>query len=199
LFQRKNGIAAAFRKSITSTLSQYPSAVEAILEHYALTETATSSVNDDVGLRKVLSFINDVAFSMPLVQLAANFPKKSYVLAFNEPNPWDGPFKGEASHILDVAFLFQNFNDYLSPQQRSGAVKLGKDVITYVSGEEPWPAFNRTRHGLTSYKDGTATYTEPPEESVFERNPFLLKLTEGEDGPTRDEMMKVFTEFMSAN
>ncbi|KAK5239916.1 hypothetical protein LTR40_014164, partial [Exophiala xenobiotica] len=57
---------------------------------------------------------------------------------FNEPNPWDGPFKGESSHILDVAFLLQNFVEHLGAEQQKPSKKFGSDFIDFVNGEKPF-------------------------------------------------------------
>lgn len=199
LFQRKKGIAAAFRASLTKTLEAYPSAIQAIFEHYHLDENSTADHTDDEALYNILVFINDVAFSLPAVDLAANYPQKSYVVAFNEKNPWEGPFKGEASHILDVAFLFQNFNDQLSPQQQKAARQFGEDVISFVSGDEIWPAFNKTQHAMAVYADGERKIVEPPSEEETGRNPFVFAVTSGTDAPSKDLLYKTFVDFMAGH
>jgi len=197
LFRRKDGIAAAFRASIAKTLAKYPDAVQPILAHYSLDEASTTDTSDDDAFKKVLLFMNDVSFSMPVVEIAANFPGDSYVLAFNEPNPWDGPFKGEASHILDVAFLFQNFNDHLSSEQKGAAVALGSDVISFVRGEAPWQAFNKSRHGMAVYQDGVRKIVEPPTPEGIGRHPFLLGFTAIDGNPSKDDLFRVVSDFMA--
>ncbi|CAK7218971.1 hypothetical protein SEUCBS140593_003735 [Sporothrix eucalyptigena] len=199
LLQRKKGIAAAFRTSLTKTLDGYPAATTAILEHYHLSENSTADQNDDEALRNVLLYINDVVFSVPAVELAAHFPQKSYFLAFNERNPWDGLFKGDASHILDIAFLFQNFNDQLSPEQQKAAVQFGTDVISFVSGDEVWPAFNKTKHAMAVYEKGVRKIVEPPSEEETSRNPFVFIITAGSNVPSKDLLYKAFGDFMAAH
>ncbi|CAK7236636.1 hypothetical protein SBRCBS47491_009705 [Sporothrix bragantina] len=199
LLQRKKGIAASFRDSLAKTLDGYPAATTAILEHYRLEKDSVAADNDDEALRSILLYINDVAFSVPAVELAAHFPNKSYVLAFNELNPWDGLFQGEASHILDVAFLFQNFNGQLSPEQQKVAVQFGTDVISFVSGEEVWPAFNRTEHAMAVYEKGSRKIVEPPSEEETGRNPFVFSVTAGPDAPSKDLLFKAFGDFMAGH
>ena len=84
LMQRKKGIAAAFRASISKTLDGYSAAVTAIFDHYKLGESSTADRNDDEALQNILVYINDVAFSLPAVELAANFLQKSYFLALEK-------------------------------------------------------------------------------------------------------------------
>ncbi|KAL1887618.1 hypothetical protein Sste5346_010119 [Sporothrix stenoceras] len=199
LMQRKKGIAAAFRASLAKTLDGYSAAVTAIVDHYKLGESSTADEDDEEAVQNILVYINDVAFSLPAVELAANFPQKSYFLAFNEKNPWEGLFKGEASHILDVAFLFQNFNDQLSPEQRKAAEQFGKDVISFVSGDEIWPAFNKTQHTMAVYEDGKSKIIEPPSEEEAGRNPFVFTVTTGTDAPSKDLLYKTFVDFMAAH
>jgi len=198
LFQRKKDIAAAFRVSAAKTLEQHPAALETLLTHYSLDDVSTTDLDDDAALKRILQLINDIAFSLPVVEIAANFPKDSYVLAFNEPNPWDGPFKGEASHILDVAFLFQNFNEHLSATQAQGALALGTDIITYVNGDVPWPAFNKTRHGMAVYENGARKYVEPPNPKDIGRHPFLFEFTAIEGNPSQDDLFQIVSNFMAA-
>ncbi|KAL4865049.1 hypothetical protein BDV12DRAFT_200513 [Aspergillus spectabilis] len=66
---------------------------------------------------------------------------QAFIYQFNEPNTWDGPWKGHANHILDVAYLFQNFNEHLSEAQRAAAVQSAKNVIAFCNGNPPWAAF----------------------------------------------------------
>lgn len=137
LLARKEGIGAAFAKSAKNTLSTSPATADALLKHYAL-DSATS---DDESMVKIVQFASDIAFYAATTKFASGFPCKTYVLHFNERNPWDGMFKGHATHIMDVAFLFQNYNGHLSAEQQTSADQLGRDVIAFVNGKEPWDPF----------------------------------------------------------
>jgi hypothetical protein len=162
-----------------------------------LDEASAADLSDDAAFRTVLLFMNDVFFSMPVVEIAAKFPQDSYVFAFNEPNPWEGPFKGETSHILDVAFLFQNFNEFLSSEQQQAAVTLATDVISFVCGEAPWPAFNKSRHGMAVYQNGKREFVEPPTAEKIGRHPFLLHFTSINGNPSKDDLFRVASDFMA--
>ena len=64
---------------------------------------------------KILELANDLNFYIPTLTLNSNLSRhmKTYTYRFNEPNPWDGPWKGYTTHALDIVFLSQNFNEFL--------------------------------------------------------------------------------------
>jgi len=203
LFQRKAGIAAAFRASAAQTLSAYPDALKTLLEHYSLSETLTASMSDDEALGKVLVVLTDLLFQMPAAHWAASFPKDAFVIRFDEPNPWDGPFRGQAGHVLDVAFLFQNYNHLLSDAQRASAVAFATDVISFVSGEKPWKPYSADsasgEKGDGARQRETAVYANGGRTVVSstENETLVLALSHTPGGPSRDELMKVGTDFLS--
>ena len=49
--------------------------------------------------------------------------------------------EGDTTHVLDVAFLFQNFNEFLPPAQKNVAVRFARCFIKFVNGEAPWATF----------------------------------------------------------
>lgn len=194
--QRKSKIGDAFRQSAAKTLAHYPLPIlQELLEHYQLSES--SDQEDDANMMSILRFANDICFFAPPIELAAHFSRNAYVFCFNEPNPWPGPFQGHATHILDVAFLFQNYSALLDEKQRAGAVQLGADVITFVCGKEPWTAFNDSEHGVAVYAKGERTFSGPPEEERTKRHPFVFTSTKKEGWPSLDELMKVFMDFLA--
>lgn len=85
--------------------------------------------------------MTDIAFLAPALTYARSWSSRAYLYFFNEPNPWAGPWKGKATHILDVAFLFQNYNDFLEPGQRKAAEKFAEDVVLFMNGTEPWKPY----------------------------------------------------------
>ncbi|CAJ2500435.1 Uu.00g032880.m01.CDS01 [Anthostomella pinea] len=98
-------------------------------------------LDDDTASTKVLEVLNDVGFYTPTVAYAEGMASKgvkTFIYRFNEGNPWDGPWKGRANHILDVAFLFQNFNAYLEKPQRQLAEAWAEDVFKFCYGQSPW-------------------------------------------------------------
>ncbi|SPO07784.1 related to carboxylesterase [Cephalotrichum gorgonifer] len=197
LLARKAGIAASFQASAAKTLQAHPDTLKSLLQHYSLDETATSTLTDDEALLNILKFISDVAFFMPAVEIASNFPKNSFIFGFNEPNPWDGLFKGHASHVLDVAFLFQNYNQFLDETQRASAVAFATDVITFTNSQQPWKPFNNGDNGAAFYSNGKRGFSEPSFTEQSGRSPFILEVGRDETGPGKDVLVQVFTDFIT--
>lgn len=132
----RTGIAEAFKESIAKSLDSSELANE-VLTAYEIGE----DISDDEAFQRILYFGNDINFLLPTVSYASYWSGSAYIYHFNEPNPWDGPWKGYASHILDVAFLFQNYNEHLSELQRGTAIKFAEDLLNFANGEAAWPAF----------------------------------------------------------
>lgn len=107
---RNPGIASKFVESTNKTLSSHPEAASALLSAYNI----TPSTSDDEAVVSILRFATDISFYAPALAFAKGWPQtkdnKIFLYHFNEGNPWEGRFKGEAGHILDVSYLFQNFN-----------------------------------------------------------------------------------------
>jgi hypothetical protein len=68
-----------------------------------------------------------------------------------EPNPWDGPSLGKASHIFDVALLFQNYSEHLSQDQNTLSKVFGLDVLRFVNGIAPWEAYEKPSEKVKKY------------------------------------------------
>ncbi|KAK6063704.1 carboxylesterase [Seiridium cupressi] len=147
LMPRKAGIAAAFEKTMTKFVSSEKNGLAPIYEGYNI----NTDISDDEAMANILKYINDIAFYAPVQILAKAWPKSAFVYHFNEPNPWDGPFKGQSTHILDVAFLFQNFNEYLDPAQVESAKHFARDVITFINGADPYPVHDSGAGGAQVY------------------------------------------------
>ncbi len=94
-----------------------------------------------------LDFAADVSFALPCRYLtrswaASSVPDdKAYLYHFNCPNPWEGPWKGHATHALDLIFALQNYEGHLSSGQQQCSERFAKDLIAFVNGGEPWPAY----------------------------------------------------------
>lgn len=139
LQSRKRNIAKSFTDSINRSFASTPQIAQRLLSAYSL----SSSTPDDEAFFRVLQVANDICFYGPNIAYAAGFSKTmpTYVYRFNEPNPWEGPWKGHATHILDIALLFQNSNHLLDAPQRELAEDFGGQFLAFVNGEAPWEAF----------------------------------------------------------
>jgi hypothetical protein len=144
LAQRKAGIASAL---VTSLHANLPApAAEAVLDAYGI----CSTTDDDEAMRLVLDLATDIAYVAPAVAYARCFPK-SFYYHFNEPNPWDGSLKGCSTHMLDAAFLFQNFNEHLPPKMQEVARGLAIDFVKFANGVAPWIEYTREKEEVRVY------------------------------------------------
>ncbi|KAF2869112.1 carboxylesteras-like protein [Massariosphaeria phaeospora] len=139
-------LASAFITSLTENLSSQ-SSTEAVLHAYNITPLTS----DDAARQSLIEFASDIAFHAPVVAFAQSWPGRTYCYNFNEPNPWDGPFKGDSTHVLDAAFLFQNFNEKLDPRAREVAVELAKSFIEFANGGAPWQEYDKETGGVMAF------------------------------------------------
>jgi carboxylesterase type B len=131
---RNPGIAQKFIDSVHATLSSHPEAAKELLHAYNI----TPSTSDDAALLSILRFTSEISFYAPARAFAQGWPQKFFMYHFNEGIPWEGRFQGEAGHILDVAYLFQNYNEHLNTDQKKVARAYAEDFIKFVNGEDPW-------------------------------------------------------------
>ncbi|KAJ5643447.1 uncharacterized protein N7484_005954 [Penicillium longicatenatum] len=134
--QLKTQTTKKFLAAIHKVLAIHPAAAQRILETYEINEDTP----DAKAFASALTYANDISFHAPALSYALGWAGNAYVYYFNEGNPWDGPWKGRANHILDVAYLFQNFNDFMSPEQAAVGSAFAEDIFKFCYGVAPWPA-----------------------------------------------------------
>ncbi|KAG8631488.1 hypothetical protein KVT40_000628 [Elsinoe batatas] len=143
LGRHKQGIASKFIANAEKTLSA--GSAKRLVDIYGL----DPSTEDEKAFLQVLRFANDIAFYAPTKAYASHFAaagKDTFVYRFNAPNPWPGQFHGEATHILDIAYLFQNFNEVLpSNKEREVARRMAEVFIDFTVGKAP--VEKRTKEG----------------------------------------------------
>ena len=175
----------------------------AIVAAYGLDTSATT--NTATTIRPVLNFANDVLFALPSRAMARAWSAsgcQAFLAHFNCPNPWDGPWKGEATHVLDIAFVLQNYKEKLSLGQQRAAERYAKDIVAFVNGADPWPSYQKGTNEASMVYDApvvgnadmshVALDTEP---SITGRRNFLPKLT-GEK--LLDKVMAAWEMFMKS-
>lgn len=135
---RKAGIASAFTKVVEKTI---PTHAAKLLDMYKI----KSTTSDEEAFVSFLRFANDINFYAPTLAYAEGWSKDHpvYMYRFNAKNPWEGQWKGEANHILDVAFLFQNYNDHLSTEHRKSAKEFAMAFLKFVNGQAPCDAWKK--------------------------------------------------------
>ena len=153
----KQNCAKKFTDTVHSVLSSKPAVAQQILDKYGI----TPDLPDEEAFPAVLDFINDIVFFAPTLTLAEGWRGNAYVYYFNEGNPWDGPWKGRATHILDVAYLFQNFREFLTPAQQDVAAGFAEDLFKFCHGIAPWPSIlpgkGKMNTGFTARTYGPST------------------------------------------
>ncbi|RMZ66831.1 carboxylesterase [Pyrenophora seminiperda CCB06] len=179
---RKSGIAQKFIDSCNTTLSSKPEAAEKLLAAYNI----TPSTPDDEALLSILRFCSEISFYAPARAFAQGWPNtpesKLFLYHFNEGIPWEGRFQHEAGHILDVAYLFQNFNELLGDAQEKVAKAYAEDFINFVNGHDPWPPVQNGKLGVMVYgpsSEGvTSRWVPDGEPAKTGREDRVLKLGE---------------------
>ncbi|KAF2444556.1 carboxylesterase [Karstenula rhodostoma CBS 690.94] len=106
----------------------------AILDAYGI----TPSISDDIALKHTINLATDILYATSALYYARAWPGKRYVYHFNEGNPWEGQFKGMATHMLDAACLFQNYNHETGEHGKDVAGTLANGFIAFTNGMEPW-------------------------------------------------------------
>ncbi|KAA8617012.1 PnbA Carboxylesterase type B [Pyrenophora tritici-repentis] len=148
---QKAGIAQKFIDSCYTTLSSKPEVAEKLLTAYNI----TPSTPDDEAMLSILRFCSEICFYAPARAFAQGWPNtpesKFFLYHFNEGIPWEGRFQHEAGHILDVAYLFQNFNEHLGDAQEKVARAYAEDFINFVNGQDPWPPVQEGKLGARVY------------------------------------------------
>ncbi|USP77107.1 uncharacterized protein yc1106_04381 [Curvularia clavata] len=89
---------------------------------------------------RLLELVSELRFYLPALVAyrgwkASSPPKRASRYHFHVPNPIDGPFKGLASHELDVVLLLNNFEEHLDKHTREVARAMQDQFIRYINGE----------------------------------------------------------------
>ncbi|KAH8675161.1 Alpha/Beta hydrolase protein [Ilyonectria robusta] len=133
---RLNGITEAFRLFLIDGLGD--TAACKILDHYGILQGGA----DEESIINITQLLTDVGYYAPLVKAGEAYPAPFILGHFNERNPWAGIHQGRANHILDIAYLWGNYEDKYGPQNKVIAEALAEDVISFIWGQDVLPSFN---------------------------------------------------------
>jgi hypothetical protein len=112
-------------------------------------EGGGGDANDDRDSNGFLRLVHDIMFYAPAEIIASAWPiGRSYLYHFNEPNPWPGRWRGHASHLTDLAFLWQNYDEALAPLSRRVSWQFSADLISFINGQAPWRAYRTVSGNL---------------------------------------------------
>lgn len=134
LGRKRSGIAKSFVHSISESLPEQTASK--LFNDYNI----APSTEDDSAFESILQFGGDLSFYAPTLAFAQNLAEimPVYMYRFNEPNDWSGPWEGRSTHIHDLTYLLQNFNDFLSADQSRLAEKYATDVLKFIHQKAPW-------------------------------------------------------------
>jgi carboxylesterase type B len=128
--------AASFVSLVRARLSPTAS-VDKLIAHYGI-DPSLPKDRTHIALCRLAS---DVAFNVPariVADALFDGQKPTFRFSFAQGNPFPGPYAGQATHILDLLYFFQNYNQALPPADRKVAERLATQLLAFVSGEEPW-------------------------------------------------------------
>ncbi|KAL4963609.1 putative carboxylesterase [Aspergillus stella-maris] len=196
----KENCAKKFLQALNTTISPNQSLVTKIAASYGIT---SESAPDDEAYPNVLNFINDVLFFSPALTFASGWKGPAYVYYFNEPNPWEGQWKGRTNHILDLAYLFQNFREFLTLEQAAVGEAFATDFFKFCYGQVPWSAISKgtVREGFTARRyrstgsEGPATTVT---EAFGERSQRRSNLFDVAGEVSLDDLAKALNVFMAS-
>ncbi|KAH1659251.1 hypothetical protein KXW87_002929 [Aspergillus fumigatus] len=189
----KKDCASKFVTAIETILSSKLDVAQQILDKYNITREMT----DDEAFPAILNYVNDIAFFAPVLTFAKGWKNNVYVYHFNEGNPWDGPWKGRASHILDLAYLFQNFREFMAPDQQQLAITFAEDLFKFCHGVKPWPsvAHDDVEAGFTARVYGPAPNAAQVNGPYYEGSLRRSVLFDHTDQASLDEFAQVLALF----
>jgi hypothetical protein len=135
LHARENTITSDFIAAVQEILGD---AGQVVLDTYNVSpDTPPSTI-----IERAVQFVTDVAFYAPTIKVAEAWPGKSHVCHFNEGNPFPGLYEGRASHLLDTAYLWGNYNQTYPRRCWAVARAFAEDIVGFVTGQGNLPVFN---------------------------------------------------------
>lgn len=132
----RNNCAKRFIAALNGNVGSHPEIAQRILDTYQVSE----GTPDNEAILSILKFFTDILFHSSTISFARGWNGNAHVYYFNEGNPWDGPWKGRANHILDVIYFFQNLGEFLTPEQKQVGETFAEDFFKFCHGIAPWPA-----------------------------------------------------------
>lgn len=106
-----------------------------------------STANDSQEtLDTATKFFTVNGFVRPAIDYAKAWPnpEKVHLFTFNQGNPFDGPFKGKATHTVDALYQFQTMADQFPSQvDKDIGVDFAVALVDFAHGRENVPTFGK--------------------------------------------------------
>ncbi|KAL1602608.1 hypothetical protein SLS60_006024 [Paraconiothyrium brasiliense] len=171
LASRVQNLAPTLYTSFSASLGA--ATATAVLEAYGI----GPNTSDDVALQSTIYLATDIVYAAPALSFARAWSGKTYAYHFNEGNPWDGQFKGMATHMLDAAFLFQNYNERMNKGAKVVAQEFARAFLAFVNGIGPWKDFEEDEN-VKAFGGGEVDHMVRSNEWGNGRRDMLFRLAE---------------------
>lgn len=145
---RQQGITSSFRTHLIKSLGE--SAASRVAANYNISDNTP----DEESLLAIAQAITDVGYYALSVKFAESFPGDCVLGHFNEQNPWDGVHSGRANHILDIAYLWGNYDEKYGDHNRRVAKSLAGDVLSFIHKVDDLPVFGLKEKKVVAYGPG---------------------------------------------
>ena len=190
LSAREEGISDAFRKHVEENLSK--DAATKFNDHYGL----RSDTPDHTAIEIITRFISAIAFYVPSLKIAEAWPGSVAVGHFNERNPWDGQHKGMTNHLLDIAFVWGNYNQSYIRANWTVARALAENLVSFVSEKDDLPNFQQTSR-VTVYgpsEENISSHQVPWDSNEVQREFEIFELGDAAGGI--DKLLELAEQFL---
>ena len=127
------------------------------LKEYSLdSESAPpSSTSIHQILPGLIKLSSDLPFSAPIARFCANYPGPVCSYHFDRPTQVDGLMKDIANHGVDMSYAFGGHLPHFKDEiDKEVSRKWMGFIISFVNGEEPWPARGKQGNSMVVTKDG---------------------------------------------
>ncbi|THW34283.1 hypothetical protein D6D22_08700 [Aureobasidium pullulans] len=177
-------------------LKRFAGILKEIIPHDASEVMKTYGIKEDMSdadaWLPILKFATDINFHAPARVYASAWSSDAYLYRFREPNPWTGAWEGYASHVLDVAYLFLNYTEDLTPSRAEIAREFAADFITFINGEAPFKRVKEEPAFIKEYlsTEGRASMLAAQDESYDTRMALMSRVG-------YDSLLDVWAQFMS--
>ncbi|KAF8860196.1 alpha/beta-hydrolase [Acephala macrosclerotiorum] len=120
------------RDSLKDTLTSAES--KRLLDAYSLSRT----LSPEQQYKGLLGFASDLRFYFPLLQAEKGSrgveDRKCFRYHFHQQNPIEGPWKGYASHEIDVAYLLGSISEVFPPEHQRFGKEMAAVWIKFTYG-----------------------------------------------------------------
>lgn len=136
MLANRTNVAQSFIKWTNSKLE--PDDAADLLQIYGI----RAELSDADARSRILDVLTGFGFYAPAVVYARAFEGKSYLLHFDEGNPFPGPMLDRCTHGLELVYILQNYNDYLSREQLRVGEEFASRILQFVSGKQPFMQYD---------------------------------------------------------